>query len=628
MAGLIEDYAIIGNCETAAIVGRDGSIDWMSLPRFDSAACFAALLGGPENGHWRIAPAHKEVRASRRYRPGTLVLEIQFDTPDGSVVLTDCMGQRQGRTDLVRTVRGLRGQVSMQMELVFRFEYGWVVPWVRRLGDGRLSAVAGPDCVTLATPVPLHGRDMKTVADFTVSAGEEIPFAVTWSPSFAPIPEPADALDTIETATVGWQEWTKSYKKEGSGEWQEMVLRSLITLKALTHRLTGGIIAAATTSLPEQLGGPRNWDYRFCWLRDATITLYALMNSGFIEEAGEWREWLLRAIAGAPEQMQIMYGIAGERRLTEYEITWLSGYEDAGPVRIGNAASDQLQLDVYGEVLDALYQARRMGLAPSTEGWQLEKTLIEHLETIWKEPDEGVWEVRGGRRQFTHSKAMVWVAFDRGVRSIEEFGLNGPVERWRAVRERVHDDVCQRGFDTELNSFVQSYGSKTLDASLLLLPLVGFISANDPRMQGTVAAVEKHLLRHGFVARYDPARAEDGLPGDEGAFIACSFWLVDNYVLQGRFDEARKLFERLLSLCNDVGLLSEEYDPRAGRQVGNFPQAFSHVALINTAHNLSRAVGPAHHRAASKETVDEGATEPPEPDQTVSRTNNNENQAK
>ncbi len=390
-----------------------------------------------------------------------------------------------------------------------------------------------------------------------------------------------------------------------SGEWSDVVLRSLITLKALTHRDTGGIVAAATTSLPEQLGGPRNWDYRFCWLRDATITLYALMNSGFVEEAGAWREWLPRAVAGAPEQMQTMYGIAGERRLTEYQISWLKGYEGAAPVRIGNAASGQLQLDVYGEVLDALYQGRRMGLAPSTDGWRLERALAEYLETVWDQPDEGIWEVRGGRRHFTHSKAMVWVAFDRAVRSIEEFGLDGPAERWRGLRERIHDDVCRNGFDGKLNSFVQSYGAKALDASLLLLPLVGFLPADDLRIRGTVAAVERHLLRNGFVARYDPTDAADGLPGDEGVFLACSFWLADNYVLQGRYDDARALFQRLLALRNDVGLLAEEYDPRAGRQVGNFPQAFSHVALVNTAHNLSRPYGPAQHRAESKETAGE-----------------------
>ena len=602
MAGLIEDYGVIGNCETAALVGKDGSIDWLGLPRFDSPACLTALLGGPENGRWQIAPTEADARISRRYRGDTLILETQFETAAGSVVLVDCMGRRDDGTDVVRLVRGLSGSVAMRMELVIRFDYGWVVPWVRKLPDGRLTAVAGPDRLTLSTPVEPRGEDMKTVAEFTIAAGEEVPFVLTWSPSFRAIPEPADAASTVETATAGWRDWARAYRVEGSGEWSEAVLRSLITLKALTHRETGGIIAAITTSLPEQLNGPRNWDYRFCWLRDATITLYALLNSGFIEEADDWREWLLRAIAGAPPQMQIMYGIAGERRLTEYEIPWLTGYEGAAPVRIGNAASDQLQLDVYGEVMDALYQARRMGLKSSEAAWSLERALVEHLETIWDQPDEGVWEVRGGRRHFTHSKVMTWVAFDRAVRSIEEFGLPGPLERWRGLRERIHDEVCERAFNADTNAFGQSYGAREMDASLLLLPLVGFLPADDPRIRGTVAAVEKHLLKDGFVARYDTASTVDGLPGDEGAFLACSFWLADNYILQERYDDARALFERLLSLRNDLGLLAEEYDVRAKRQVGNFPQAFSHVALINTAHNLSRSYGPAQHRAESKET--------------------------
>jgi GH15 family glucan-1,4-alpha-glucosidase len=610
MPGCIEDYAVIGNCETAAMVGRDGSIDWLGLPRFDSAACFAALLGKPENGRWRIAPADGGSRATRLYREGSLVLETRFETAEGAVALVDCLGRRDEGTDLVRLVRGERGRVAMRMELIVRLEYGCLIPWVRRLEDGRLTAVAGPDRLTLATSVEVHGEGPRTVAEFAIGAGEEVPFVLTWSPSYRSIPAPADATDTIEAATAGWRDWTKPYKPEGGGEWSEAVLRSLLTLKALTHRETGGIVAAATTSLPEQLGGPRNWDYRFCWLRDATITLYALMNSGFIEEAGAWRQWLLRAVAGAPEQMQIMYGVAGERRLTEYEVPWLGGYEGAAPVRIGNAASGQLQLDVYGEVLDALYQARRMGLAPSEAGWQLERTLVEHLEKTWDQPDEGIWEVRGGRRHFTHSKVMVWVAFDRAIRTVEEFGLDGPVERWRALRERIHGEVCRRGFDPGLNSFVQSYGAKVLDASLLLVPQVGFLPAGDPRVRGTVAAVERHLLRDGFVARYDPADAADGLPGGEGAFLACSFWLADNYVLQDRRDDARALFERLLSLRNDVGLLAEEYDPRARRQVGNFPQAFSHVALVNTAHNLTRAYGPAQHRAVSKETTGSEAPSP------------------
>jgi GH15 family glucan-1,4-alpha-glucosidase len=607
MAGLIEDYAVIGNCEATALVSRNGSIDWLGLPRFDSAACFAALLGTPENGRWQIAPVGAEPRISRRYREGSLVLETRFETDDGVVVVTDCMGRRDAGTDVVRLVRGERGRVKVRSELVIRFEYGWVVPWVRSHDDGTMTAIAGPDQLTLRTSAALRGEDMRTVAEFIVNEGQEVPFVLTWSLSYHPTPPSPDARDTIEEAAAGWKQWATSFKPEGCGEWSEAVLRSVVTLRALSHRETGGIVAAATTSLPEQLGGPRNWDYRFCWLRDATITLYALMNAGFTEEARLWRQWLLRAIAGAPDQMQIMYGVAGERRLTEYEIPWLKGYEGAGPVRIGNAASDQLQLDVYGEVLDALYQARRMGLAESGAGWTLERTLIEHLETVWQEPDDGIWEVRGGRKHFTHSKAMVWVAFDRGVRSIEEFGLEGPLERWRELRERIHDEVCEKGFDRERNSFVQYYGSTDLDASLLLLPLVGFMAADDPRIVGTVAAIERDLLEDGFVARYNTSSGTDGLTGTEGAFLACSFWLADNYVLQGRYGEARALFERLLALRNDVGLLAEEYDPKAGRQVGNFPQAFSHVALINTAHNLSRATGPAQHRAESKET---GAASP------------------
>jgi len=603
MVGRIEDYAIIGNCETTALVGRDGSIDWMGLPRFDSAACFAALLGEPGNGRWQIAPAASDAQVTRRYRERTLVLETLFETAEGAVVLVDCMGRRDDGADVVRLIRGLRGQVVMRMELIIRFEYGSVIPWVRRLQDGRVTAVGGPDRLTLATSVELRGEGMRTMAEFTVSEGEEVPFSLTWSPSFRPMPGPADPRAVIERETRFWCDWSNAHTAEGGGEWSEAVLRSAITLKALTHFETGGIIAAATTSLPEQLGGLRNWDYRFCWLRDATITLYALMNSGFIEEAEAWREWLLRAVAGDPAQMQIMYGIAGERRLTEYEVSWLKGYENAGPVRIGNAASDQLQLDVYGEVLDALYQARRMKPAAVDVGWDLEQALLGHLETIWDQPDEGMWEVRGSRRHFTHSKVMAWVAFDRAVRSVEEFGLSGPVERWRTLRDQIHGEVCNKGFNPAMKAFVQSYGSTEMDASLLLLSLVGFLPADDPRIQGTVAAIEANLLRDGFVARYDTSSSVDGLAGDEGVFLACSFWLADNYVLQGRIDEARTLFNRLLALRSDLGLLAEEYDLKAQRLVGNFPQAFSHVALINTAHNLTRAYGPGQHRAESKETT-------------------------
>ena len=599
MAGLIEDYAVIGNCETVALVGRDGSIDWLGCPRFDSAACFAALLGAPENGRWQIGPVVPVRATRRRYQPGSLILETEFETAEGTVVVVDCMGRREDGTDVIRLVRGVEGQVRMRMELIIRLEYGSIVPWVSRLADGRITAVAGPERLTLATPAELHGEAMRTVSEFVVGAGEEVPFSLTWLPSFKPIPVAADAQAVLAAVTEFWREWSKPHRVAGGGEWADAVLQSAVILKALAHFETGGIIAAGTTSLPEQLGGSRNWDYRFCWLRDATITLYALMNSGFVDEADAWRDWLLRAVAGDPAQMQIMYGVAGERRLVEYQVTWLKGYENAGPVRIGNAASDQLQIDVYGEVLDALYQARRMNLGSNDVAWGLEQALLAHLETIWDQPDEGMWEVRGGRRHFTHSKVMAWVAFDRAVRSVEEFGLEGPVERWADLRDRIHAQVCSNGFDAELNSFVQAYGSKALDASLLLLPLVGFLPADDPRMIGTVAAIETNLLTDGFVARYDTGTAVDGLAGREGVFLACSFWLADNYILQDRYDDARKLFERLLAVRNDLGLLAEEYDLQAKRLVGNFPQAFSHVALINTAHNLTRAVGPAQHRASA-----------------------------
>ena len=603
MAQRIEDYALIGNCESAALVGRDGSIDWMALPRFDSAAFFAALLGTDDNGRWKIAPAVPVTKVTRQYRAGTLVLETTFDTAAGTVLLIDAMGRREGHGDVVRLVRGVSGTVPMRMEGVLRPGYGTVVPWVSRLADGRLAAVAGPDRFVLDTPVPLHGEDFRTVGTFTAEEGSETPFTLTWSPSYHPVPQAVDAAQLIELVTEDWNDWTKSHRRETAGDWVDLVQRSLITLKALTHYETGGIVAAPTTSLPEQLGGPRNWDYRYCWLRDATLTLYALLTAGFLEEASAWRDWLIRAIAGSPDQMQIMYGIAGERRLEEYELPWLPGYEGSAPVRVGNAAAGQLQLDVYGEVLDAMYQARRLGLAPDDNGWNLERALVEHLETIWEQPDEGIWEVRGGRKHFTASKVMVWAAFDRAIRSVEEFELAGPVDRWRAVRDRVHAEVCAKGYDAERGHFTQYYGGTALDASLLMIAMVGFLPADDPRVAGTVRAIEEHLMEDGFVKRYDEAGNVDGLAGGhEGAFLPCSFWLADNYVLAGRVEEARALFERLVGLCNDVGLLSEEYDSRAGRQVGNFPQAFTHVALVNTAHNLSREFGPAQHRAESRET--------------------------
>ena len=604
MALPIEDYALIGNCESAALVGRDGSIDWLALPRFDSQASFAALLGSPENGRWQIVPAVPTTAVTRRYRPETLVLETRFETAEGAVVLCDAMGRREGHGDVVRIVHGETGSVPMRVEIVLRPGYGAVVPWVSRLSDGRVAAVAGPDRYVLDTPVALRGEGFRTVGTFTAEPGSATPFTLTWSPSYHPVPQPVDPAQLVELVTEDWQGWIKSHRTETAGDYVEVVQRSLVTLKALTHYETGGIVAAPTTSLPEELGGPRNWDYRDCWLRDATLTLYALLTSGFLEEASAWRDWLIRAIAGSPDQMQIMYGIAGERRLDEYEVPWLTGYEGSKPVRIGNAAAGQLQLDVYGEVLDAMYQARRLGLAPDNNGWNLERALVGHLETIWREPDEGIWEVRGGRRHFTASKVMVWAAFDRAIRSVEEFDLDGPVERWRAVRGEVHAEVCAKGYDAELGAFTQYYGSKSLDASLLLMAMVGFLPPDDPRVVGTVRAIEAGLLEDGFVKRYDEKDDVDGLAGGrEGAFLPCSFWLADNDVLMGRVEEARALFERLIALRNDVGLLSEEYHTAARRQVGNFPQAFTHVALINTAHNLSREFGPAQHRAESRETA-------------------------
>jgi GH15 family glucan-1,4-alpha-glucosidase len=596
MSSLIEDYALLGNCETVALVDRGGSIDWLGLPRFDSPACFAALLGTPDNGRWLMAPADASAHSARRYRGDTLILETTFETDTGTVCVIDFMTRRDGATDIVRLVRGISGTVAMRMELVVRFDYGSVVPWVSRRSGGGLELVAGPDRLVLDTEVALFGENMRTTAEFEVQQGEEIGFTLTWSPSFRPIPVRLDANAALSEVEGFWKQWSSRFQP--MGEWDGAVLRSLLTLKALAHFETGGIVAAATTSLPEQIGGPRNWDYRFCWLRDATLTLYALMQSGFLDEAQAWREWLVRAVAGSPEQLQIMYGVAGERRLTEYEITWLPGYENSAPVRVGNAAHEQRQLDVYGEVIDALYVGRCLGLADYTPSWDLECHLIAHLETIWEQPDDGIWEMRGGRRNFTHSKVMAWVAFDRAIRSVQEFGLDGPVERWVEVRDRIHRQVCEQGFDAGLNSFVQSYGSGQLDASLLMIPLVGFLPADDFRVVGTVAAIERTLLRDGFVLRYDTGTGNDGLPPGEGAFLACSFWLADNYVLQGRLDEARALFEKLLALRNDVGLLAEEYDHGRKRQVGNFPQAFSHLALIGAAHNLSDYGGPAHQRAS------------------------------
>jgi GH15 family glucan-1,4-alpha-glucosidase len=596
MACRIEDYGLIGDCETAALVGNDGSIDWLCWPRFDSGACFAALLGTAEHGRWRIAPQGKTTKVVQQYRTGTLILETEFTTAEGQVTLIDFMPPRGKASDVVRMVRGDRGRVPMRMELVIRFDYGRSVPWVTLMEDGTLRAIAGPDMVVLRTSIPTRGEDLKTVAEFVVGEGELTPLVLTYASSFGAVPEPIDAGAALDQTDEFWQEWSRRCSHRG--RWSEAVQRSLITLKALTYAPTGGIVAAATTSLPEEPRGARNWDYRFCWLRDATFTLLALMHAGYSEEAADWQNWLLRAVAGSPSQVQIMYGIAGERQLMEWNIPWLPGYDGASPVRIGNAAADQLQLDIYGEVSDALYQARKLKIAKNEPSIDLERALLGHLEKIWQNPDEGIWEVRGPRRHFTYSKVMAWVAFDRAVKSCEEFGLEGPLDHWRGVRQQIHDEVCQRGFDSELNSFVQSYGSKELDASLLLISLVGFLPADDPRIIGTVRAIEHGLMRDGFVLRYETRNVDDGLPPGEGAFLACSFWLADNYVLLGRHAEAEQLFTRLLELRNHVGLLSEEYYPEKELLVGNFPQAFSHVALVNTALNLSRTSSPTEQRVS------------------------------
>ena len=587
----IEDYALIGDCETAALVGRDGSVDWLCWPRFDSDACFTALLGTPEHGRWLVAPADGGARVSRRYRGDTLVLETRWETPDGAVLLVDFMPPRAGHSNLVRLVIGERGRVSMRTELVVRFGYGALVPWVHRQEDGTLRAIAGPDQAVFRTPVPVHGDGPRTVGEFTVAAGETVPFTLTYAPSHLPPPDPADPREALAETERFWTEWSGRARVE-EGERRGAIMRSLVTLKALTYAPTGGIVAAPTTSLPETLGGMRNWDYRFCWLRDATLSLMALMNAGFYDEAGAWRDWLLRAVAGAPAQAQIMYSITGERRLTEWEIDWLPGYEGAKPVRIGNGAHGQIQIDVYGEVMDAFYQAQRGGLASSADAWALQKAFLAHLSTIWREPDRGIWESRKPPRHFTFSKVMAWVAFDRGIRIAREAGLDGPLDEWERTAAEIHADVCSNGFDPELNSFVQSYGSKWLDGSLLLIPTTGFLPPGDPRITGTVRAVEGRLLQDGFVMRHDPAEVETGLAHGEGAFLACSFWLADAYVLTGRMDDAQRLFERLLALRNEVGLMSEEYDVPTRRLVGNFPQAFSHIALISTAHNLARGSSP------------------------------------
>ena len=596
MAMRIEDYAIIGDTHTAALIGRDGSIDWLCMPRFDSAACFAALLGDPSHGRWLIAPADGSPSTTRRYRGRSLVLETEFRTPTGTVRIVDCMPPRDSSVDLARIVEGVDGEVRMQMELIIRFDYGAVVPWVRRI-DGVLLAIAGPDALSLWAPVETHGVDLTTRSEFTVKAGQRLPFLLVWHPSHENAPH-VEPLEAVDGACDWWEAWADRCTYEG--EWRDLVLRSLITLKALTYAPTGGIIAAPTTSLPEQIGGVRNWDYRYCWLRDATFTLYALLVGGYTDEAAKWRNWLLRAVAGDPADLQIMYGPAGERRLRELELPWLPGYEGSVPVRIGNAASGQRQLDIYGEVMDAMHLALRSGVEVDPAAWELQKVLMDCLENVWEEPDEGIWEVRGPRRQFTHSKVMAWVAFDRAIQTAEEFTHDGPIERWREVRDRIHRQVCERGFNEERNTFTQFYGSEDVDASLLLLSLVGFLEPDDPRMLGTVAAIERDLMRDGFLMRYpmhEGTQKVDGLPPGEGVFLPCTCWLADNYALQGRHDEARAIFTRLAGLTNDLGLISEEYDHRARRLLGNFPQAFTHVSLVNTARNLTARHGaPAEDR--------------------------------
>lgn len=596
MPCLIDDYALIGDCRTAALVGRDGSIDWLCFPRFDADACFAALLGTEENGFWKIGPSAQVTRIRRAYRQGTLTLETEMTTDEGSIVIVDFMAVGERNPAVVRIVVGTAGKVHVRSELALRFGMGKLVPWVQRAEAG-IQAVAGPDLVRLVSPVRHRGEKLRSVADVVVCEGDRVPFVLSWAPSHEGLPPLVDAETALAHCDAVWRGW--SSRCCDRGPYADQVSRSLITLKALTYAPTGGIVAAPTTSLPEEIGGVRNWDYRYCWVRDATYTLYAFISAGYTDEARAWRDWLLRAAAGSPSQLQILYGIAGERRLPELEADWLPGYEGSRPVRIGNAAAEQTQLDVYGELMDTLHLSHKSGLDPTDAGWNLQRALVRHLETEWRKPDHGIWEVRGPKRHFVHSKVMCWVAFDRAVKSIERWNLEGPLEEWRRIRDEIHREVCEQGFDRELRSFVQYYGSKEPDASLLQLPIVGFLAPEDPRVVGTVRFIEKTLMRDGLVERYVTRPGIDGLPEGEGAFLACSFWYVDALVLLGRYEEARAHFERLLALTNDVGLLAEEYDTRERRMVGNFPQALSHVALVNSALNLSRALGPARDRRAA-----------------------------
>jgi GH15 family glucan-1,4-alpha-glucosidase len=592
----IENYALIGDCQTGALVGQDGSIDWLCFPRFDSPAIFAALLGSPENGRWRIAPADVAAISTRHYRPGTLILETTFETAGGAATVIDFMPPRDGVANLIRIVEGVRGEVDLDFDLVMRFDYGRTIPWVSRIDGTTLRAIAGPDALTLTMPVELQGEDLRTKGSFTVQAGERLAFSLIHGSSHLSPPDAGNPLELLRDTEAFWTGFSSRCPEVGV--WTEDVRRSLITLKALTYEPTGGIVAAATTSLPERIGGERNWDYRYCWLRDATLTLMAFMGLGYYEEAKAWRDWLLRSVAGDPGQMQIMYGVAGERHLLEWEVPWLQGFRASRPVRVGNAAAGQFQLDVFGEVADMLLQAHKGGLPRHPRAEALRQVIMPFVEEAWRQPDEGIWEVRGGRQHFVHSRVMAWVAFDRAARLTA--GLDGGAElarRWRQVADAIHAEVCEKGFDPTLGSFVQSYGSTALDASLLHIPLTGFLPADDPRVVGTVRAIERRLMRNGFLLRYDTDQVADGLHGEEGVFLACSFWLTDVYVMMGRHAEAVALFERLRSLRNDVGLLAEEYDPVAGHMLGNFPQAFSHVGLIITALNLARSVGPAEERA-------------------------------
>lgn len=600
MAARLEDYALVGDCLTAALISRDGSVDWLCWPSFDSEACFAALLGKPENGRWKIAPRDAQARAEWSYRGETLILETRYRCAEGEVLVTDFMPPRGVASDMVRLVTGIKGRVDMTMELVLRFGSGTNIPWVRRLDDHTLRAIAGPDMVVLRTPVETRGVDMKTLADFTVAEGETVPFVLTYQASHLPVPEPIDFHQALADTEAFWTEW--SGRNGYDGKHRQLVQRSLITLKALTFAPTGGIVAAPTTSLPEKLGGARNWDYRYCWLRDATFTLFALMNSGYVGEAQEWNAWLLRSVAGAPADMQIMYSITGQRRLLEWEAGWLDGYEASQPVRFGNAAHAQLQLDVFGELMDTFYQARKAGVDLNTETWKVELELLRHLEEVWDQPDNGIWERRDARRHYVFSKVMCWVAFDRGIKSAQMAGFDAPLARWREFRDRIFAAVCAHGFDPEANSFMDSYGSPYLDASLLLLPAVGFLPANDPRIEGTIAAVERHLMRDGFVLRHDPreVRPDEAEP-IEGAFLACTLWLADAHVMRGDIDKARELFQRVAGVANDLGLLSEEYDPIERRMTGNFPQALTHIALVNSAHNIHEALHPTNSPAVERQ---------------------------